>query len=93
MLELGDKSEELHFKLGSEIALQGFDILITLGDQAKWIASGAVNSGMSAVFSFSDNERELARRCLIEQAKGESIVLIKGSRKMKMEEFIRDITE
>ena len=76
--------------VGKTVAKYGFDALITLGDEAVGIYNGAKNGGMdiSNLFCYSDGERELAAKKLCELVNSGCLVLVKGSRKMKMEEFI-----
>ncbi len=93
MLELGEESESIHIALGKEISNGGFDALITVGELARNIALGAMIGGMKSVYDFSELERDKAARCLKEQITSGTTVLIKGSRKMKMEEFVRVLTE
>ncbi len=93
MLELGSESENLHIALGKEIAKCDFDILITVGELAKNISLGALCGGMQEVYDFSDTERNEAAKTLKKHIVSGAVVLIKGSRKLKMEEFIRVITE
>lgn len=93
MLELGKESENLHIALGKEIARLKFDVLITIGELAKNISLGALCGGMREVYDFSSSERECAAKFLKNQLTSGAVVLLKGSRKTKMEEFIRVITE
>ncbi len=90
MLELGEISESEHIALGKEIGTGGYDALITVGEQAKNIALGALARGMSdsSVYIFGENERGAAGEKLKELAESGSAVLVKGSRRMKMEEFL-----
>lgn len=90
MLELGDISEQMHRNVGKTVAKYGFDALITLGNEAKDIGLGAKIGGMDEknVFSYSDAEREQAAKKLCELVGQDCVALVKGSRKMKMEEFI-----
>lgn len=41
MLELGVRSEEIHFNIGKHIAISGVDVLVTVGNLAKFICDGA----------------------------------------------------
>jgi len=47
MLELGEKTKELHIKVGAAVALYGFHKLFTFGKSAAYIADGALANGMS----------------------------------------------
>lgn len=93
MLELGKESESIHIALGKKIAEYGFDVLITVGDLARNIALGAMIGGMEQVYDFSVSERNQAKEMLKANLRSSTAVLIKGSRKMKMEEFVREVTE
>src|SRR5207245_2356254 len=48
MLELGEGSVRIHRDLGEELARQGTDYLLTVGDLAAEIAAGARGAGMPA---------------------------------------------
>ena len=89
MLELGEKSVELHQEVGQKIPQLKIDLLITVGDQAEHFARGAVQSGMpaSAIRSLEDKKR--AGQYLLSLIKPGDTVLLKGSRGMKMEEILK----
>ena len=80
MLELGRVSVEAHKKVGHELAEHGFTAVVTRGEMGRYIAEGARESGMEAVFPCDSHEE--AGRCLHE------ILLFKGSRGMQMEKII-----
>ncbi len=88
MLELGEDSDALHKRIGKEIYASGIDYLFSYGEKGKLIAEGAFSAGMDKqnVLSFSDMS------LLVSNLKGilnyDDIVLIKGSRKLKMEGII-----
>ncbi len=86
MLELGEYSNEAHEKIG-KLAAESVDILITVGFLAKIIAESAKNSGlpMEKIFSFENTEEALATvRKLV---KAGDIVLIKGSRAIRLDKI------
>ncbi len=87
MLELGAYEEEGHRKVGRR-ALDVVAVLITVGERGRLIAEAALAWGMEAekVIIEADNERVIARLCEI-VAPGD-IILVKGSRGMKMEEIV-----
>lgn len=86
MKELGEKSGYYHRELGKKAAECGFFSLYTWGEYSKDIARGAVEAGMpeQRVFRFSEKET-LIEALLLSVRKGD-VVLVKGSRSMKMEE-------
>jgi len=87
MLELGTYEEEGHRKVGRR-ALDVAAVLITVGERARLIAEEALAWGMEGerVFMGEDNEKAIAR--LRETVAPGDIILIKGSRGMKMEEIV-----
>ena len=91
MLELGAYTEEGHKKVGEQVAKLKINQLIVIGERARNIASAAKNVGMKEynINHFSSNER--AGRFLQERIKQGDIILVKGSRGMKMEEIVEEI--
>jgi UDP-N-acetylmuramoyl-tripeptide--D-alanyl-D-alanine ligase len=91
MKELGSSSENFHRELGKQIAMHGIDMLFTWGEMAEKIALGAIESGMKkgSVLHFKTKPE------LIDYAKinltDDDVILVKGSRSMKMEEVVEAI--
>jgi len=87
MLELGDYEEEGHQKVGMR-ALEVADILITVGPCGRIIGEAAVRWGMPSerVHIFDKNAEAIA--LLEETVVSDDVVLVKGSRAMKMEEIV-----
>ncbi len=87
MLELGDMEKRGHEMVGGRAA-QAVDALIAVGARGKWIGEAAIETGLSAerVFFAENNSRavELVR----EIAQAGDLILIKGSRGVKMEEIV-----
>lgn len=90
MLELGDESERYHREIG-EFVTEYADFLITIGAQAKFIEEGARESGMKEDmlkhFDFNEEAFEEINRLLEEG----DIIMLKGSRGMKLEEVAEKI--
>ncbi len=87
MLELGEDSEELHRQAGRDIPSNKIDVLITVGDNATKIAKAAESAIQKHnIFVCATNDE--AAEKLREAAEPEDIVLLKGSRGMKLEEVI-----
>ena len=89
MLELGNMSEEEHKKIGKEVVKIGAAALITVGKNSRLISEQAIRSGMpeDVVAHFSSDRRDDAGKMLKKISDSGSVVLIKGSRGMRMEEF------
>ena len=87
MLELGDYEWEGHEKVGMR-ALEVADVLIAVGPLGRIIGETALRWGMPAdrVTIVEGNTEAIA---LLEQmVTGEDVVLVKGSRAMRMEEVV-----
>ncbi len=90
MLELGDMAKQLHFEVGIFAAQLGVDILITVGELAKFISDGAINFNKNIInYSFSFNKE--AFECLENLIRAGDSILVKGSRGMHMEEISQKI--
>lgn len=88
MLELGEKTFDYHLELGRSVAESKIDLLLTVGKHSSAIADGAQQYGMSPerIFAFDTNQKVSAY--LLENLKAGDLVLIKGSRRMKLEEVV-----
>jgi UDP-N-acetylmuramoyl-tripeptide--D-alanyl-D-alanine ligase len=87
MLELGDYEQEGHEKVGMR-ALEVADELITVGALGRIIGETAVRWGMSAERVHIVRENAQAVTLLEEMVTGDDVILVKGSRGMKMEEIV-----
>ena len=88
MLELGERSPELHAEVGKYLSEKGIDVLYTYGELSRNTA-GAVKNGKTECRCFDDKD-ELAKRLLTLLEKGD-VVLFKASRGMKLEEVINKL--
>ncbi len=88
MLELGDSSVREHRRVGKAAAGEGIDFLLTFGKMAREIAASAKSmpGGRPETQSFRSKE-ELSGRLSAIVSPGD-VVLIKGSRGMRMEEIV-----
>jgi len=90
MLELGTKSAAYHRNAGKMAARLGVDVIITVGPLSRNIARGAV-AVRPDMPVFSYNDACGARTKLREIRANGDAVLVKGSRRMKMEEIVRSL--
>lgn len=87
MLELGPLEEEYHYKLGSSIDAGKIDYVFTFGKLSEAITKGAIEVlGDERAFSFQDKQ-QLSNE-LKKYVTSETIVLVKGSRGMALEEVV-----
>ncbi|MFA6451798.1 MAG: cyanophycin synthetase, partial [bacterium] len=93
MLELGDHSRDEHFKIGREAVPQSAALLVAFGEEARAIAGGALEAGMSSesCMSYVDFDKFAAEAGKI--FRSGDMVLIKGSRGMKMERIVNVLKE
>lgn len=87
MLELGDYEQEGHDKVGRR-ALEVADVLITVGPLGRIIGKTALRWGMPSdrVYMVDENAEVVA--ILEQMVTGDDVILVKGSRGMKMEEIV-----
>ncbi|MEH7384885.1 UDP-N-acetylmuramoyl-tripeptide--D-alanyl-D-alanine ligase [Bacillus sp. JJ1521] len=87
MLELGDKENEYHEEVGRFIQPDKVDYVFTYGTLGEHIASGAKEQfPPDRVFAYQDKEQLIeALRSLLSEG---DILLVKGSRGMKLEEVV-----
>lgn len=93
MLELGSFSEELHEKVGKEVAKNNIDILVTIGKESENIALGAEKEGMKKQDIYIFNIKEDAIQKIKEIVKNGDAVLIKASNAMKFDEITKELSE
>ena len=88
VLELGNRSEELHRSVGSFAASLGCDLFFAFGTDASLAAEEAVRDGMdeSCVFSFTDiSDPAAISEAVKEHTRPGDCILIKASRSIHME--------
>jgi UDP-N-acetylmuramoyl-tripeptide--D-alanyl-D-alanine ligase len=88
MLELGHQAEELHQQIGKAIAQYSVDILFTVGALSKYTYDAA----FAETKAHFENKTVLIEH-LLQTLNDGDIVLIKGSRGMKMEEVVFALDE
>ena len=86
MLELGDWMREEHEKIGVFLAKKGVNVLITLGDEALYIAKAAKEAGLMNIYSVTTHAE--AADILHNIMKPGDTVLLKGSRSFAMEKIL-----
>lgn len=93
MKELGALSKDLHREVGSKLATSGFSYLFVWGDDARYYADGATQNGFgkSQVKLFDTKEGLIS--FLLQFVHSDDVVLVKGSRSMKMEEVVNALEQ
>jgi len=88
MLELGESAEKEHKNIGEEISKRGFEYLLTYGELTKFTH----DSANIKVKIHYDQKNILAEYAAELAAEGD-IILVKGSRGMKMEDVVMFLIE
>jgi UDP-N-acetylmuramoyl-tripeptide--D-alanyl-D-alanine ligase len=88
MKELGESSCVYHVKVGEFAGARKFDHLLLYGEMAEYYEKGALSAGInSSAVKIFDSKEEIAVY-LKEYLKEKDVVLVKGSRSMKMEDVV-----
>ena len=86
MFELGDYAEEIHKKVGEEVAKNNVDILITSGKNSKYIAETAEKELKKENIYYLENKEEI-EKLLQKIVKPGDVILFKASNGMKFYEI------
>ena len=93
MKELGDYSSKIHLDIGALISKEEIDILVTVGDEAKYINEGAIQNGFSKSNSYHFDSNDDVIKFLNEIKKNDDNILIKASNSLKFKEIVEGITK
>ncbi len=88
MLELGDFSKDEHFNIGLKHLPENLDLLITFGEEAASIANGAIEAGFNKDNCFVYMDFDMLAEDIVRHFTGGELVLVKGSRGMKLERAV-----
>src|SRR3989344_3710185 len=92
MLEIGKYATEAHEHIG-EFIPNRFDILVTVGARAKFIAESAQQSGMAKKNIYSFDTSEEAAKPVQDLLKKGDLVLVKASRGIGLDKVVEEIKE
>jgi UDP-N-acetylmuramoyl-tripeptide--D-alanyl-D-alanine ligase len=88
MLELGERSEDMHRDAGQYLARRGVDRLVGVGELGRLIVAGAREGGLSAERLSSVASAEEAGELLRDELRSGDVVLLKASRGVALERAI-----
>lgn len=93
MLEMGKWACDSHLLVGKFAVQMDIDYIITVGENGKHIARGAIDEGISEdqVYVFNNNNQ--VNRFLAGFVKKGDVLLVKGSRGVHMEQIITSLSE
>lgn len=92
MLELGESGPGYHKQIGRNAANAKVDILVGVGPLSRFILEGAQEEGQGGLTLLHFENSADAAKALKDILKEGDLVLVKGSRAMKMEEIKRCFT-
>jgi len=93
MLELGPTELDLHRDVGRFAAGAGLSLLVCFGTRARALGEGAQEAGLAAgSVEYVESDPQEAVRLVQSRARPEDVVLVKGSRGMKMERISDALT-
>lgn len=81
ILEMGEYAKDAHFELGKSVKEIGIDLLVTAGENAKYIADGAKEAGLLDVMSFASTDE--LKAVVGEIVKSGDCILVKASHGME----------
>ncbi len=88
MLELGERSDEIHRQLGEEVARAGVDVLVSVGERAASIAEGAAAAGVDPGCLHRVPDPSHALDFLIGELAPRDLVLCKASRRVGLDRLV-----
>ncbi len=88
MLELGAEEKYYHVDAGRTARRLGWDIVAAVGPRGRWIAEGAKAEGLPADWAFEFASGEEAAEKILEILRPGDLVLVKGSRGVRMERIV-----
>ena len=88
MFELGDFSEELHRKVGAEVAKNNIDILFAIGENSKYIVDEAEKDGMNKEKIFYLHDKKELLEKIIQNMQSGDVILFKASNGMRLFDIV-----
>ena len=92
MLELGQTELDLHRDVGRFAAGAGLSLLVCFGERARALGEGALEAGLPAECIEYTADPAEAVRLVQDRIRPEDVILVKGSRGMKMERISDPLT-
>lgn len=92
MLEIGKYAIEAHEQMG-RLAAKVFDILVTIGPRAKFIADSANKAGLAKKNIYTFDIADDAKTTVQELIRKGDLVLVKASRAMELDKIVEEIRQ
>ncbi len=91
MLEMGEGSGDAHRAVGVRAAELGIGRLFLYGSEIRALAKGAIDAGMSPERVRIHEDKGTLARDLLGSLECDAVLLVKGSRGMRMEEVVESL--
>jgi UDP-N-acetylmuramoyl-tripeptide--D-alanyl-D-alanine ligase len=88
MLELGRLTKEAHEQIGKRVSELSIDFLLAMGEQASVVVESAIRHGLPAETARIVESHSEAVSLLRQMIQNGDWILVKGSRRMAMEEIV-----
>ncbi len=93
MLELGGETTAAHYDAGQRVAKLGAARLLAMGEHAPQMIHGAIEAGMGSYQAEEvKSPAEMTEKILEDMREGD-LVLIKGSRRMRLETVVEEVRD
>lgn len=93
MLELGKEARSHHQAVGRWVARIGIERLVTIGDDARWIAEGALRAGLAPGRVRHAERPEEALAAIRPSLRPGASILFKGSRRCGLEAAVKVVRD
>lgn len=91
MLELGSLTKEAHEQIGKRVSELSVDFLLAMGEEASVVVESAIRHGLPAEKARIVESHSEAISLLRQMIQNGDWILVKGSRKMAMEEIVKGL--
>ncbi len=91
MLDLGDESDKIHFELGKDLSNYHVNEVLTYGEMGRFIAQGALTYLDENILVRHFETKEMIVEHLQDINHKKCMLLLKGSRGMKLETILNDL--
>lgn len=92
MFDLGPTSDMIHYSLGKDLANYTLQEVLTIGDMACYITQGAIHNLEHTKIQHFQTTKDLFTY-LMRYIRKDCMILIKGSRGMKLDELVNRLVE
>ena len=91
MLELGSLTKESHEQIGKKVSELSIDFLLAMGGEASVVVESAIRQGLPTEKARIVESHSEPIALLMQMIQNGDWILVKGSRKMAMEEIVEGL--